>query len=1204
MLKALELIGFKSFADKTRFEFPPGITCVVGPNGSGKSNVVDAIKWVLGEQSVKSLRGKDMVDVIFNGSGSRQPMNAAEVTLTFDNSKRMLAMDTSEVHIGRRVYRSGESEYLINRQPCRLRDIRELFYGTGVGGENYSVIEQGKVDSMLQSSARDRRMVFEEAAGISRFKAKKIESQRRLERVEQNLLRLSDIVSEVESRLRSVRMQASKAKRYKEHVDRLQALRTYVAMVDWRSLTERLTAAETHIRVISDQRDTTHAEAELLDAQVLQIETQLTALADAVRQVETRASQVREWIAGAETGIEHEQQRYRDLDTELARHRQQLAALDLRAGDVRQQLAETATQVSLAEADHRQVVEQLAQAERRLDECTTQLDTLRRQESYCRASHVESMRQAATLGEEIRGHDARLQAAEVTRAGCEARLVELEHSRGELQRQVEGQRAEETALSAAAEARHTAVTAAQKRLSGMRRELTDRSVTLADQRQRHAVATERIGLLAELEDRLEGITAGVKDVLLKARTQERPFRHVRGLVADLIRVAVDTAPLIDIALGDRTQLVVVHPDDELLSVLVEQPYPFPGRVGFLRLSSIDVEQAVSPVELTGLPGVIARADRTIEVAAEFAPIAQHLLGRTWIVERLADAVRLARETNAGLSFVTLAGEFLAADGVLTVGPRQAATALVSRRAELRALRQLINDLETSIAEGTALCEHLSEQVKVSEVQTAELTREHVEAVDRLGKHRVQLKSVETQLLQVDDQRQRLLAELETTAKLKIDTEQARETAQQKLADAEEQIRSADEQLRAIAERIAGVVLTRQEGEQAATAAKVELAKSEAHLAALKSRQQQIERDRLERQRAVEEHRQHLIQCEERLRLSQLAVLARESQLADWYLLKESLARDVSAQQAEHDAQREQRGFMATRAQQIRGAMRKLEEQLRTLDLQAHEVRLERQTLSERMRDDYGVELHEVTEQAESAESRERTEIEQEIVDLRRKINHLGNVNLDALDELADLETRFASLSTQHQDLTKAKQVLEQIIQKINVDSRRLFIDTLEAVKLNFQSLFRKLFGGGQADIVLEENVDVLESGIDIVARPPGKELRNISLMSGGEKTMTCVALLLAIFQYRPSPFCVLDEVDAALDEANIERFSGVLKEFLSWTQFIVVSHSKKTMTCASTLYGVTMQESGVSKRVAVRFEDVHDDGRISLRDDKGDIEAA
>ena len=375
MLKALEIVGFKSFADRTRFEFPPGITVVVGPNGSGKSNIVDAIKWALGEQSVKSLRGQEMADVIFNGSGSRRPMNSAEITLSFDNAKRHLPIDAPEVHITRRVYRGGEGEYLINRSPARLRDIRELLSGTGMGRQAYSVIEQGKVDVLLQSSAQDRRVIFEEAAGISRFKMRKVEALRRLERVEQNLLRLSDIIDEVESRLRGVRSQAGKARRYKQHADRLQELRTQVAQVDWRRLSERACpGVEDRVQTLGQEHGEALAEAENVEAQLLDSDNQLAVLAEEIRGIEAEGAAQRERIATAESTIEHERQRSGDLEQEIAHYRRQLAATSARAGDLQQQLREAADSLEAAEQHHREVARRLAEAERDVTELTASLD--------------------------------------------------------------------------------------------------------------------------------------------------------------------------------------------------------------------------------------------------------------------------------------------------------------------------------------------------------------------------------------------------------------------------------------------------------------------------------------------------------------------------------------------------------------------------------------------------------------------------------------------------------------------------------------------------------------------------------------------------------------------------------------------------------------------------------------------------------------
>ena len=423
MLKALELVGFKSFADKTRLDFNPGITAVVGPNGSGKSNVVDAIKWVLGEQSVKSLRGREMADVIFNGSGSRRAVNSAEITLTLDNSSNRLAIDTPEVHITRRVYRSGEGEYLLNRQPCRLRDIRDLLSGTGMGTEAYSIIEQGKVDVLLQSSARDRRLIFEEAAGISRFKAKKVEAGRRLERVDQNLLRLSDIVEEVDSRLRSVRAQAGKARRYKEYTDRLQELRTQVGLVDWRRLTDRLTALEAEAQAFTDQRDADVAQAESLEARLLEIDAQIGDITETIRTAESQISANRERIAGAESSIDHERTHHRDLEQEISKLRRNLVTQNTRAGDVQQQMTDTSEAVETAQADYRQIARRLAESERMLTDLMAKLDQARGQNQQARNAIREQMRIVAQLGNEIGALESQSSSAEALHTRIRQRIT-------------------------------------------------------------------------------------------------------------------------------------------------------------------------------------------------------------------------------------------------------------------------------------------------------------------------------------------------------------------------------------------------------------------------------------------------------------------------------------------------------------------------------------------------------------------------------------------------------------------------------------------------------------------------------------------------------------------------------------------------------------------------------------------------------------
>ncbi|MGQ9574617.1 MAG: chromosome segregation protein SMC [Thermoguttaceae bacterium] len=1195
MLKALELVGFKSFADRTRFEFPPGITVIVGPNGSGKSNVVDAVKWVLGEQSVKSLRGQQMADVIFNGSGTRRPMNAAEITITLDNADRLLPIDTPVVHITRRVYRSGEGEYLINRQPCRLRDIRDLIAGTGLGSQAYSVIEQGKVELLLQASPRDRRVIFEEAAGISRFKARKIEALRRLERVEQNLLRLSDIVDEVDNRLRSVRMQASKARRYKEYTDRLQELRTQVALVDWSRLSEKLAGVEADLATLGAQRDAALAEAESAEARMLETDTRAAALSDEIRQTESQAGTYRERIAAAESAIEHQRARSRELEHQIARHRRHLVASSAQAGSMEAQLRETAEALSQAEQHHRLLARGAGQGERQLTELLAQLDQLRCEAQQRRGAHLDKMRAAGAMASQISGLESGAAAALAARQRDEARLAELDSNLSALAEQLEQLRRQRDQLAARMEQHNQQLAAARARLQQHRQQRELRQSELAELKGRIAALAERIAVLEELENRCEGFSPGIKEVLRLARSDPAgPFGQVRGLVADLVRVSVEAAPLIDLALGEAAAYLVVAPGRALLDYLQTQPCPLPGRVGFLWLPADSQPASETRGELEGQPGVLGRADRFVETEPEFEPLVARLLGRTWIVEKLSQAVPLAESTRNTCNFLTLAGELLAADGTLVVGPRHSSLGLISRRSQRRALcaqrAGLENDLEKLQTSILLLDQKIAQDLQ--QVQSAELQSQ--QAAESLGQQAHQITAAQERCAQLHHQRAALDGQLQAAVAQHDQALRALAEARENHKRCELTIAEMEAELATLGQKIERLEADCQLQARQSTEARVELAKSEERLRNLRARMHQLDQARQQSHQAVADSREELAQAIARAEQSQRDILHLESQIAELYLAKETFAARILELADRREALHAERAALAADAQRARARLRKLEEKIHARQLDANELRLQRGGLEARFREDYQIELSSLQQVPPDQSQPPQAQVQQEIDDLRQKIASLGNVNLEALEELQQLEARYAGLSAQHKDLTDAKNALVRIIERINADSRRLFSDTLQAVREHFGTLFRDLFGGGQADIVLEPGVDLLESGIEIVARPPGKEPRSISLLSGGEKTLTCAALLLAIFRSRPSPFCILDEVDAALDEANIDRFIKVLKDFLAWTQFIIVTHSKKTMTCATTIYGVTMQESGVSKQVSVRFEDVSEDGQIRL----------
>ncbi|HVU87776.1 MAG TPA: chromosome segregation protein SMC [Pirellulales bacterium] len=1192
MLKALELVGFKSFADKTRFDFPSGITAVVGPNGSGKSNVVDAIKWVLGEQSVKSLRGKEMADVIFNGSASRAPLNYAETTLTLDNSTRRLPIDTAEVLVTRRVYRNGEGEYMLNRQPCRLRDIRELFSGTGVATEAYSVIEQGKVDVLLQSSPRDRRLIFEEAAGISRFKAKKVESLRRLERVEQNLLRLGDIVAEVEHRLRQVRLQAGKARRYKEYSDRLQQLRTHVGLADWRQLSARIAEMERELLALTLERNQTADAAQQSETAAALGETQLAATAEKIRATEARSAQIREGIATREAALDHHRQRTAELDKEADRLRRQLSAVNVRAGSLEQQLHETAAQLSAAESDYAQVAANASAEDRRLADVTSRLATLRREGEASRDAYLAEMRRTAQCESETSSQTARLESARVRRQREEQRQQELQAARNTLETDLAAFREGESALSASIAQLDQVIKAARDEAAGLAQRQAQQQREIAQVREQLTAARERASVLEEFQRRREGYSEAVKTVLERAGIPGGPFENVQGVVAELLQVNFEMAPLIEVALGGRAQHIVVSTLDELILSMQKDLQRFPSQVTFTPIDAPEHRSATRDVDLRGQTGVLGRADDFVRTSAPFVPLAVRLLGRTWIVDTLERATTLAA-AHAGLNFITLAGEARFADETLSFGASAPAAGLISRQSELAVLADQIKRFESSLAEQSRLAAECGAELNAANRRRGEAEHERSQLVAQRSELQSRIKASGERATQLADEQRRSQLDLATIAETLATIDAALVTLRERAAASRAVQAELETHAAELAEKVADEDAARSAIEAAVATVKIELGKSEERLANLRLRARQLEQDQRERRRTVAEVSAELARAIERRTASDRVLLDTESELALLYLNKEGAFAELATLAAREETQRTERAAHLADVQRQRARAHDLEEKMHGHELATHEIRHARTTVADRLREDYGLDLAAAEEPQTIEETRRREEIDAEIAELRRKIAHIGNVNLDALAEVEELEGRFAHLSAQHRDLSEAKQSLVEIIDRINADSRRLFAETLARVRVNFQALFRKLFGGGQADILIDEGADMLESGIEIMARPPGKEPRSISLLSGGEKTLTCVALLLAIFQYRPSPFCVLDEVDAALDEANIERFIGVLQEFLAWTQFIVVTHSKKTMTCASTLYGVTMQESGVSKRVAVRFEDITAEGKLA-----------
>jgi chromosome segregation protein len=1210
MLKRLELVGFKSFADKTLFDFSEGVTGIVGPNGSGKSNVVDAVRWVLGEQSAKSLRGGEMADVIFNGSSSRRSLGMAEVTMTFDNRRRALSTDADEVQITRRVYRSGEGEYLINNQICRLKDIKDLFLGSGAGSDAYCIIEQGRVDVLLQASTKERRTIFEEAAGISRFKAKKVETLRRLERVDQNLLRLRDILDEVEKQLRSVKLQAAKAQRYQEYSARLRELRVGVGLRDFHVLSEELRGRTDVLNRLRAALAEQTSQAEAGERQVQQLDGELGRLEASVHEKEAESTSAREQIAAEETTLTREWSLVEDIEQELSLTRQRLASQQQHVAALGESAAQAASQwrqVEAQEARQRGEVEALEQA---LGESEAELTRLHAQVDRDKDAHFQMMRQAARLQNDVVSYKAQVdnltrersrrlqrseQAAEQL-ASIDIDLAELKDADDELHARLSGARATLTDLRQERDRLHQA-----------REDSTQRAGDLRAQRSGLA---SRIEVLENLERSHEGLNSGAREVIaLLEQSREEPWGSVIGIVAEFLTVRREYAPLIDLVLGERAQRFLVRDPRQLGQALRQRTEPFSGRVSFLQMTATPEEAAARRMKSRAImegpdgaplpPGVVAMAEQVVRCEHPgLEDLPHRLLARALIVRDLAAAQAIAA-AHPGCRCVTLQGELLEADGTLTVGTHHAESGILSRKSELRELREQVLDLDSSIAALEHSLGSLRERIGLTDTQIENAQLE-------IDVQSEQLADLRSRISQHKEKRQGLHEEVVLSrseiGNLEQEIEQlqrAWETARSEAADAEARVQATQAAISEGEHAIRTGEERRQERQQAATTGRVALAHVEERVRALRTRHEQAEADLHRRNQELCQAEEQLGATEARLQESQRTLLRASSARATCYVRKEAAERLLAGWEADRTHLRQQRQHLAEEAQAIRSAWRTQQEEAHARELEVNDLRHRRESICARLLEDYQLDLAALYQEKgppanEPAASEASTAPlpEEEMEELRRKLSRLGSVNLEAIQELTELEARASSLQIQFDDLTAAQKALQDIISRINSDSRRLFSETYAAIRTHFQELFRKLFGGGMADIMLEDETDILESGIEIVARPPGKELRSISLMSGGEKTLTAVALLLAIFRSKPSPFCILDEVDAALDEANIGRFTGVLREFLDRSQFILITHSKRTMGCADVLYGVTMQESGISRRFAVRFEDWPDDEKL------------
>ncbi|MCE0484149.1 MAG: chromosome segregation protein SMC [Methylacidiphilales bacterium] len=1168
-LKSLNVVGFKSFADRTSLEFHPGVTAIVGPNGCGKSNVLDSIRWVLGEQSAKALRGGEMKDVIFSGTENRPPLGMAEVSLTFGDCEQELGVAYNEVTITRRVFRDGASEYELNKTPCRLRDIHSLFMDTGIGRSAYSIMEQGKIDQILSSRPEDRRAVFEEAAGITKYKSQKKEALRKLENTEANLVRLADIIREVKRQIGSLQRQAGKARRYRASFDELAGLEKKFGRHQFDTFSATITALEKEVeqaRARQEQLESDVAVQEVkvgaarndlavIDAELVRLREEQSALRNALERAQQREAtnrarveeftglrdQARQEIAGTEEKVRVGEEQLAHLNAQVENFTQRRAETQQRFDTEQESLQMLTVRIGTVEAERGEAEEKKLAQERLFQRQEQELAGLELQQRNFQL-RVDALQ--SEQADVVRRRDE----AQAAVAQQSARVAEAERLLGErresLQSAQQARREAEEKLQAAERSRSEADTA--------HRQLQARRDALAQLEEQHASAPQAAQRLLRNE----------------------AAHELNGTLSGHITVQAGYEAPLALLLGDAVNALVLQDDSAAQSWC--EKLEGKEQCAFAPLRTARPTPLSSSAETHATRFVTAQPVVNDLVAA--------LLEDAHVVDDLAAGWRL-KVAQPQSTIATRGGELITRSGLLLVGHEAGASlAVLTRQAELRRLETELASASVTMTEAHAAFDAARgvREEKAGLVEQARAAAQEAEIA--LATQRQEEKTAQAAVEQMTQQVEDAAREVtRLNAQERTDHEQ-HERLREAMRISEEARREAESKMTELKGQLEQLASEEEAQTSALTELRIELATQTQQCEAwqqqrepVASRLQELRELIVVRTREAAEHEQRVVQAREEIATAEREQAEKKEALERFAVtLEETQAKRASAQ----------------------GEIEEKESVLRTLrreygEIQSarseNEVRLAGQklflgNLRERFHRDYHMELEELAALEEADAATDWTALEAQVTEKRTALEAIGPVNLEAITEYDELEERYKFLTGQEADLLAAKEQILKAITEINRTTQKLFAETFEQVKANFQEMFTELFGGGKASLALMDENDPLECGIEIVAKPPGKQTQSVSLLSGGERTMTAVALLFAIYMVKPSPFCVLDELDAPLDESNINRFIKILQRFVQQSQFVVITHNKRTISIADVLFGVTMEERGVSKFVSMRLQ--------------------
>ncbi len=1231
-LKRLELHGFKSFGHKTAIEFMDGVTIVVGPNGCGKSNVLDSIKWVLGETSAKSLRGAKMGDVVFRGSASLKPANFAQVNLIVNNDARNLQMDHSEVMVTRRLFSNGDSEYLINKHKSRMRDIHELFLDTGLGADGYSIIEQGQIGQMVQAKPKERRDLFEEAAGISRYKARREETLRKLIRTEEDLIRLFDIVSEVQRSCNSLYRQARKAIRHRKYTKRLTRLQKRLLVVRHGLLKEKLERVSERLEVA--QKDFEEANSKLATAEAKRAEASRL-----IEEHQKNVQSLQQQRYDLQQAIHREQRRSESATQAIGAVKERIELIDREMDSSTNRVQVLSRTIQVLEIDLEKERAELQNAINSMDSDTQRLDALKLQ--------YESLNgEVLKLRQELQTERSKVSKVEQDKALAESNVERLTQELAnhgemmqELRQKAEEAEKEQAAARADLEAQKSKLASLKEESAAIKdlidqqaREKGELARKYEETTQKYNKMHSRLNALEEVESSYEGFFRGVQ-VVMKA-SQAGELSGIQGVLTNLVIVPSKYEVAIEVAMGSSLQDIVVASEKDAQRAIEYLKSRRQGRATFLPLDLLHTNVRTDHLErILNRPGVLGLAKDLVEYDSNIEKAIARRLGNTVIVEQLQTAIQLERE-GVRNRYVSLEGELVDPSGVLTGGSHQS-RGFLSRGREIRDLRDQVEALDrekTQIHDELAAANDSLSQAHARAGELQSLTHEVQMAEARAEKdtHSAEQRAKERRnALATGEAR-----EVQQRHDLQMYKERL-DACDEGLEGLAGGLKVKEERIQKLEEDLGGSTSELDVYNEKVSAGREKLSGLRERVNALSSKLDEI---RTERDSAGTDQ---ISRVEEKERLqktmeeSEETVKDAEKLLGDLILQRDKLESEFSQLEQESEVRLKDAKAGVAELQTLQRDRNVKENALREVELSSTDLKAQIKVLNEEARDEFEGTIQSITEdletelnqeqedlgvpeQAESEDNSEESEEQRSeeadsdaglfeeddqvtnpselrklVSEMRDKISRMGAVNETAIEEYKEQKERLDFLSGQRDDLIKAKDSLQETITNLDETTKRLFDEAYTAIQKNFQDNFRRLFNGGKGDLLLVEEENQPEPGIEIFAQPPGKNIGgSIQLMSGGEKAMTAIALMLALFQYKPSPICILDEIDAPLDDVNCNRLCDALKEYAKTTQFLIITHNKITMSLADTIYGVTMQEPGISKMVSVKFDNIEESGLL------------